>query len=45
MGVGYDQLDRVALAKREVVVCNVPGSLFLYPSITNFFSRAIRGER
>ena len=27
MGVGYDSLDRIALAKRQVVVCNVPGSL------------------
>jgi C-terminal binding protein len=25
MGVGYDRLDRVALAKRNVTVCNVPG--------------------
>lgn len=24
MGVGYDRLDRVALAKRDVTVCNVP---------------------
>ncbi|KAF2094217.1 C-terminal binding protein [Rhizodiscina lignyota] len=24
MGVGYDKLDRVALAKRNVTVCNVP---------------------
>src|ERR1700712_963063 len=24
MGVGYDRLDRVALAKRNVTVCNVP---------------------
>lgn len=24
MGVGYDRLDRVALAKRNVIVCNVP---------------------
>lgn len=26
MGVGYDRLDRVALAERNVTVCNVPGS-------------------
>lgn len=25
MGVGYDRLDRVALDKRGVIVCNVPG--------------------
>lgn len=25
MGVGYDRLDRVALAERNVTVCNVPG--------------------
>ncbi|KIW26833.1 uncharacterized protein PV07_06636 [Cladophialophora immunda] len=25
MGVGYDRLDRTALAKRNVTVCNVPG--------------------
>lgn len=25
MGVGYDRLDRVALAKKGVTVCNVPG--------------------
>ena len=31
MGVGYDRLDRDALAKRAVTVCNVPGSLLLYP--------------
>lgn len=24
MGVGYDRLDRTALAKRNVIVCNVP---------------------
>lgn len=24
MGVGYDKLDRVALAKRDVIVCNIP---------------------
>lgn len=25
MGVGYDKVDRVALAKRGVMLCNVPG--------------------
>jgi C-terminal binding protein len=25
MGVGYDRLDRVALEKRGVIVCNCPG--------------------
>lgn len=24
MGVGYDRLDRVALAERDITVCNVP---------------------
>lgn len=29
MGVGYDKVDRVALAKRGVRLCNVPGKDFL----------------
>jgi C-terminal binding protein len=30
MGVGYDRLDRVALAKKGVTVCNCPGTWDLY---------------
>ena len=26
MGVGYDRLDRDALASRDVIVCNIPGT-------------------
>lgn len=26
MGVGYDRLDRSALSRRGVTVCNVPGT-------------------
>ena len=29
MGVGYDRLDRRALAERGVKVCNCPGKLFI----------------
>lgn len=29
MGVGYDRLDRVALAEKGVTVCNVPGTNLL----------------
>ena len=29
MGVGYDRLDRVALAEKGVTVCNVPGKNLL----------------
>jgi D-isomer specific 2-hydroxyacid dehydrogenase, catalytic domain len=29
MGVGYDRLDRKALAERGVKVCNCPGKLFM----------------
>lgn len=25
MGVGYDRVDRVALAQRGVTLCNLPG--------------------
>jgi lactate dehydrogenase-like 2-hydroxyacid dehydrogenase len=34
MGVGYDRLDRVALAERGVIVCNVPGKHALRPSLS-----------
>jgi lactate dehydrogenase-like 2-hydroxyacid dehydrogenase len=33
MGVGYDRLDRVALAKRNVTVCNVPGPQLFPPNL------------
>ena len=42
MGVGYDRLDRAALAKRGVLVCNVPGSVLPLPF--NFSSIAIIGK-
>jgi C-terminal binding protein len=32
MGVGYDRLDRKALAKRGVKVCNIPGEALLLRS-------------
>ena len=34
MGVGYDRVDRVALAKRGVTLCNVPGKTNQYLSET-----------
>lgn len=32
MGVGYDRLEREALAKRGVTVCNVPGETYSFRS-------------
>lgn len=36
MGVGYDRLDRVALAKGGVTVCNVPGRFRASPGSRHF---------
>lgn len=37
MGVGYDRLDRIALDKKGVIVCNCPGmsSLFIHSNGNN----------
>jgi C-terminal binding protein len=38
MGVGYDRLDRIALDKKGVIVCNCPG-------LSNLFNSGVRSDR